>query len=273
MHAQESGNKLVGWGGGLNSASAWYIEEVDVKTEIGQSITLNTAEGEDKSYSTFYSAYPVTLPDGVEASVVTARADNGQLSMTVITDEYNRVVPAYTAVVLSENKQDASDSSSSGGEVKFSDDASPAEVAEDGNMLSGTLTTEYIDCTAPSTFVYSLGRKNNRVAMYKAYKNYEKVTADNGTVTYNKVGSSSNDGGYVRLGANKSYLKVEGQNNAAVAMFSFFFGGGTTDIDGINAVAEAYEAVYDLQGRKLEKVTEPGIYIVNGKKVYVSEVE
>ena len=47
----------------------------------------------------------------------------------------------------------------------------------------------------------------------------------------------------------------------------FFFGGGTTDIDGINAVAEAYEAVYDLQGRKLEKVTEPGIYIVNGKKV------
>ena len=273
MHAQESGNKLVGWGGGLNSASAWYIEEVDVKTEIGQSITLNTAEGEDKSYSTFYSAYPVTLPVGVEASVVTARADNGQLSMTVITDEYNRVVPAYTAVVLSENKQDASDSSSSSGAVKFSDDASPAEVAEDGNMLSGTLTTEYIDCTAPSTFVYSLGRKNNRVAMYKAYKNYEKVTADNGTVTYNKVGSSSNDGGYVRLGANKSYLKVEGQNNAAVAMFSFFFGGGTTDIDGINAVAEAYEAVYDLQGRKLEKVTEPGIYIVNGKKVYVSEVE
>ncbi len=273
MHAQENGNKLVGWGGGLNSASAWYIEEVDVKTEIGQSITLNTAEGEDKSYSTFYSAYPVTLPDGVEASVVTARADNGQLSMTVITDEYNRVVPAYTAVVLSENKQDASDSSSSSGAVKFSDDASPAEVAEDGNMLSGTLTTEYIDCTAPSTFVYSLGRKNNRVAMYKAYKNYEKVTADNGTVTYNKVGSSSNDGGYVRLGANKSYLKVEGQNNAAVAMFSFFFGGGTTDIDGINAVAEAYEAVYDLQGRKLEKVTEPGIYIVNGKKVYVSEVE
>lgn len=273
MHAQENGNKLVGWGGGLNSASAWYIEEVDVKTEIGQSITLNTAEGEDKSYSTFYSAYPVTLPEGVEASVVAARADNGQLSMTVITDEYNRVVPAYTAVVLSENKQDASDSSSSSGAVKFSDEASPAEVAEDGNMLSGTLTTEYIDCTAPSTFVYSLGRKNNRVAMYKAYKNYEKITADNGTVTYNKVGSSSNDGGYVKLGANKSYLKVEGQNNAAVAMFSFFFGGGTTDIDGINAVAEAYEAVYDLQGRKLEKVTEPGIYIVNGKKVYVSEVE
>ena len=273
MHAQENGKKLVGWNDGLNSASAWYIEEVDVKTEIGQSITLNTAEGEDKSYSTFYSAYPVTLPDGVEASVVTARADNGQLSMTVITDEYNRVVPAYTAVVLSENKQDASDSNSSSGAVKFSDDASPAEVAEDGNMLSGTLTTEYIDCTAPSTFVYSLGRKNNRVAMYKAYKNYEKVTADNGTVTYNKLGSSSNDGGYVKLGANKSYLKVEGQNNVAVAMFSFFFGGGTTDIDGINAVAEAYEAVYDLQGRKLEKVTEPGIYIVNGKKVYVSEVE
>ena len=32
---------------------------------------------------------------------------------------------------------------------------------------------------------------------------------------------------------------------------------------------EAIESIYDLQGRKIEKVTKGGIYIVNGKKVLV----
>jgi hypothetical protein len=29
------------------------------------------------------------------------------------------------------------------------------------------------------------------------------------------------------------------------------------------------KAIYDLQGRKLTKITEPGFYIVDGKKVWV----
>jgi hypothetical protein len=29
------------------------------------------------------------------------------------------------------------------------------------------------------------------------------------------------------------------------------------------------KAIYDLTGRKLEKITAPGVYIVNGKKVLV----
>jgi hypothetical protein len=33
------------------------------------------------------------------------------------------------------------------------------------------------------------------------------------------------------------------------------------------------KTIYDLQGRKLVKVTSPGIYIVDGKKVYVTEIE
>ncbi len=43
---------------------------------------------------------------------------------------------------------------------------------------------------------------------------------------------------------------------------------GATGIEGINAEA-GNAAIYDLNGRKIEKVTSGGIYIVNGKKVLV----
>jgi hypothetical protein len=40
---------------------------------------------------------------------------------------------------------------------------------------------------------------------------------------------------------------------------------------GINVIGadDVAEGIYDLTGRKIEKITEGGIYIVNGKKVYV----
>ena len=110
-----------------------------------------------------------------------------------------------------------------------------------------------------------LGKKNDRIAMYWAYENYN---AD-GTKTGN-----NNDGGYVRCNANKSYLMFEEEGNQTEpAMYRFFFDGGTTGIDDITATDtpanENNSGIYDLQGRKLERVVEPGIYIVNGKKVLV----
>ena len=50
------------------------------------------------------------------------------------------------------------------------------------------------------------------------------------------------------------------------------FGGeeieGTTAIEEVEAVP-ASDVVYDLQGRRVEKITKAGIYIVNGKAVRV----
>ena len=42
-------------------------------------------------------------------------------------------------------------------------------------------------------------------------------------------------------------------------------GGASTDIDLIEFTDN--NQIYDLRGQKLEKITEPGIYIINGKKV------
>ena len=43
---------------------------------------------------------------------------------------------------------------------------------------------------------------------------------------------------------------------------------GTEGIENVNAATES-KGVYDLVGRKVKKVTTPGIYIVDGKKVLV----
>ena len=53
------------------------------------------------------------------------------------------------------------------------------------------------------------------------------------------------------------------------ASYSFRFGEGTTGIDEITENREQSTAIYDLTGRRVEAITAPGIYVVNGRKVLV----
>ena len=56
-------------------------------------------------------------------------------------------------------------------------------------------------------------------------------------------------------------------NRSAGFRFSF---GGTTVIEEVEVENEKVnEAIYDLAGRRLNEITKPGIYIINGKKVLV----
>ena len=48
-----------------------------------------------------------------------------------------------------------------------------------------------------------------------------------------------------------------------------FYGTQATGVENVITNGEAIESIYDLQGRKIEKVTNGGIYIINGKKVLV----
>lgn len=43
----------------------------------------------------------------------------------------------------------------------------------------------------------------------------------------------------------------------------------STGVEGISADRPAVKGIYDLMGRKLEKITAPGVYIIDGKKVMV----
>ena len=120
------------------------------------------------------------------------------------------------------------------------DFAIAADVAEVESALEGTVAATYVTDDA-----YVLGVVDEKVGFYTATKN------------------QNGDAAFLN-NANKAYLpKPVGAEN--IASYSFRFGEGTTGIENVE-VENAVKAIYDLTGRKVEAITAPGIYIVNGVK-------
>ena len=103
--------------------------------------------------------------------------------------------------------------------------------------------------------------KNGEVKMYWAYENYgadgKRIETNNG---------QNDDGGHIMNSANRAYLvvpQVQAQQSALNLRFGAF-----TGVEEVETENEK-EEIYDLAGRKLNGITMPGFYIVNGKKVFV----
>ncbi len=254
--SQISGNsKLLNTG---TENTKWIVEEIKNPEE---SVCFNVpslsagTQPDTKAYASLYLGFDAKIPYGITAWIVTGVLPNTQLVMEEVD---GGIVPANTGLILS------SESPMTNQKFYYSAVASTFD-AED-NLLTGTAYTKIVDCTAQN--VYMLGKKSNRIAMYWTYENRnaagEKLTVG-GTTNHN-------EGGYVMCNANKSYLEDGAQNENAVSVYSFSFRGNTTDIDEVKGESGEVKAIYDLAGRRLVKVTSPGIYIVDGKKVYVTEI-
>ena len=77
------------------------------------------------------------------------------------------------------------------------------------------------------------------------------------------------------LKAHRLYLKIDENDNSpfattrakSIRIVVAGEGDGTTGIEGVEY--ESTEAIYDLSGRRVQETVKGGIYIVNGKKVYI----
>ena len=140
------------------------------------------------------------------------------------------VLPAETGVIVNAAK----------GDYAFAYSADEAADVAD-NQLLGTVVDTNIEGDA-----YVLGVVDGKVGLYKALAS--------GTSWKNN--------------ANKAYLPASAVPNKTVAFYGFDLD-GTTGINEVKTENGEVKAIYDLTGRRVEEITAPGIYIVNGKKVLV----
>ncbi|MBR3877806.1 MAG: chitobiase/beta-hexosaminidase C-terminal domain-containing protein [Bacteroidaceae bacterium] len=143
--------------------------------------------------------------------------------------EVEGVIPANTGVIVE----------AEAGNYTF--EVATEAGSDVANELIGTIVNTYITKEA-----YVLGIVDGKVGLYKA----------------------AMAGGAWLNNANKAYLPASAVPNKSVAFYGFDWD-GTTGIEQITDNREQSTAIYDLTGRRVEAITAPGIYVVNGKKILV----
>ena len=191
-------------------------------------------EVSDIEYATLYLDYAAYIPEGVEVYVV-EKAANGYATLVQVENDAN-AIPANTGVILKNAGKYTLKAAGAG------------SVANVNSLLKGSVTDTYV---AGGAYVLAEGSKG--VGLYKAQLNKNEAGAAGETHFLNNAG--------------KAYLPASAVADASAPMFSFDRGEGTTDIIDVEPAMENV-VIYDLTGRRVEKM-EKGIYIVNGRKVYV----
>ena len=251
-----NGVKVVNTG---NENTKWIVEEIkNPETTVYYNVpSLSSATYPDgKAYASLYLGFDAQIPGGITAWIVTGVFENNLLDMVKVD---GGIVPANTGLILS--------SESPMTNQKFYYSVAASGFDADDNIITGTAYAKIVDCRAHN--VYMLGKKNDRIALYWTYENR------NATGEKETVGGTTNhnESGYVMCKANKSYLLEETPNENAVSLYGFSFSGNTTVVDEVKGENGKVKAIYDLAGRRLVRIASPGIYIVDGKKVYVTDVE
>ena len=257
-----------------DDATKWIVEEIKNPEKTVYHEAPVTAS---HKHGTMMLGFPATIPAGVEAYRPCGygiASDIRYVSM----EKYTTTVPAGKAVILKRTVDDATS-------FKFCYSATPSNETIEGerdDLLFGSLYNTLIDCdslrggqevnTPGANHVFMLQANKGEARLFRIWENRN----DQGVKPQGN--SNNDDGGHILNNANKAYFVLPFNYTPATETQSFSlrydgYLGGTTAIEGVEqedaVTATGIESVYDLQGRKLTEITEPGIYIVNGKKIVV----
>ena len=192
-------------------------------------------------YATLYLGTAVEIPAGVEAYTA-ARIEGDLLKMQAVED----VIPAKTAVIIKAEE----------GNYLFAYSNEKPDAIE-GNLLRGTLTDTYIKPGSAQT-AYVLSKVDGIVGMYRAKLKADGTFKNNANRVYMLLGE---------INVGEGDLDTSNPGGQLSNGYRFDFS-GTTAIESVETESAAPAVYYDLSGRRVEN-PEKGIYIVNGRKVFI----
>lgn len=237
------------------SNNRFFLDEVMVSkaaaakpTYTAQTLTLKATDG-SYNYSTFSSDKVTFFPGvgGVLPLAVTVKGNIIEQDYNVFKEETVTIdskavkglyVPANTGVMLMSDVADVT--------YYTVDNYTVAALTADANMLKPAPATT-------SVFTAETGYKYYKLA----YDNYK---AGTGLGFY----WGADNGGAFKVKAGTAYLAVPASDGSAKG---FTLNGEATGIEGMNANVEKAKAIYNLNGQRVASMAQPGLYIVNGKKV------
>ena len=176
----------------------------------------------------------MTVPDGIEAYYLAYDGVNKEwVQLTEITE---KEIPAGVGVVLKAEQPGVY-------HFAITDKVSSAV----SSLFKGSVVAEYIAAEA-----YVLSISDGKAELCKAEMN--KSVGDSQTPAFLNNG-------------HKAYLPVCSLAQSASLSASLRIHiPGVTAVDVVKVDNECAESVYDLTGRKVQSISQSGVYIVNGKK-------
>lgn len=241
INVQRAGNNPV-----YNSGQGGYTIQHVYEVEFLDAYTVNIS---DAKYASFFAASECTVPEGVTAYYAKSEGVDLANEKIVLTEIENDIIPANTGVILYAPKAD-----------EYTFKASRAEAAElEGNLLEGTPASMNI-CMDSDQSAYVLSKQNSGIGLYMA-----EMTAKNVDPVHGGGGKK-----YVFLNnARKAYLPASALPTSASVQGFKFDDFTSTAIEGVVTGNEGAKVIYDLSGRRLNNITNAGVYIINGKKILV----
>lgn len=191
--------------------------------------TALTVDDVTANIATYSSPFPVVLPKEVDAYIAVSAGE------TIVLKKITGALPKNTGVILS------------------------AEEATKEYIPTACTTEEVASIDANNKLVASTGTAID--ASTRAYVLAKNTDTDNKAVF--KILSSNTDDR--ALAQYKAYLNLTG---IQAAKLSISFNDNVTAINNATLAQEKTSSIYDLSGRKSNKL-QKGIYIVNGKKIIV----
>ncbi len=253
-------------------AAEWIIEEIANKDSIYHTTTTN-----DLGLSSLMLGFPAKIPTGVGAYYPITNNDVTDKHITM--RSYDGVMPELSPAILQGKNNVAGSYKFYYSEEKPDTDDDKATLTGEKLMIGGSLYRKVVEV---ASFENEIGQEKCNVYMYlfnktlpKLYWVYEEYSED-GTIASGNA--NTDNGGWVNVNANRAYVvvsqkKFEGESPASLSLR--FLGGTTTGIvdivddHRINTNSSSVKGIFDLQGRKLNKITTSGMYIIDGEKVLV----